>query len=138
MPSVASAGATDRMMARTVFKAVRAGSLGPRRYSSTSWAPVLGFLAGPRLRDFVFFMRVIPGGCGFEVYAGPRSPLERFQDLARSVGPRASGQARAGMGAAAAKIEVVDRRAIAGPVEQRTHGEELIERKIAMKDLATG
>jgi hypothetical protein len=35
MPSVVSAGAADRMVARTFFRVVRAGSGTPRRYSST-------------------------------------------------------------------------------------------------------
>ena len=42
------------------------------------------------------------------------------------------------MRAAAAQIQAFNRSLIACPVEQRPHGEELIEREFAVKDVASG
>src|SRR5258706_10152855 len=64
--------------------------------------------------------------CGLAMHAISHSPLDRFYDLSRGVRSRASCQARAGMRAAAAQIQVFDRCAVARPVQQRTHGEELV------------
>src|ERR1700691_4630612 len=63
---------------------------------------------------------------------------ERFRDLARSVGTRAPRQTRPGMRSVAAQIKVLNGCSIARPVEQRTHGEELIERELTVEDMAAG
>src|ERR1700690_3770928 len=119
MPSVASGGATERMTARTLFKVVRAGSGTRYRYSFT----VLGTFVGLPLFFFFTLTSLLP---------------QMLQYLSRRVRARAPGQACTRMGAAAAKIQVFDRRAIAGPVQQRAHGEKLVEREIAVEDLAAG
>src|SRR6266849_4152347 len=61
MASVASGGTADRIAARTLFKVLRAGSGMPARYSSTSFEATLAFAAGPRSREFAFFIRVKHG-----------------------------------------------------------------------------
>src|SRR5271166_4205782 len=62
MASVASAGTTDRITARTLFKVVRAGSGTPARYSSTSFGMTLPFAAGPRSRECAFFILLLSQG----------------------------------------------------------------------------
>src|ERR1700685_847302 len=73
-------------------------------------------------------------------FAGQRPALlfQFFEDLSRGVCSRASGQACAGMGSAAAQVEILDGRAIAHRIQQVAHGEELIKSKIAVKNLAAG
>src|SRR5437870_4649864 len=56
MASVASAGTTDRITARTLLKVLRAGSGTAARYASTVVGGVLPFAAEPRALDFDFFM----------------------------------------------------------------------------------
>src|SRR5256885_5080517 len=63
--------------------------------------------------------------------------LEAFQNLARGVGSRSPGQSCSRMGSATAKIEIFNRRFVTSPIQQRTHGEELVQREIAVKDLPT-
>src|SRR5580704_12907081 len=53
MASVASFGTADRIVARTLFKVLRAGSGTRDRYSSTSFG-------ASRLDEIAFFMRSLP------------------------------------------------------------------------------
>src|SRR3954466_6168395 len=64
--------------------------------------------------------------------------FQLFQNLSRR--NRAGGpcQSISGMSARAAQIEILDRRPISCPVQQRTHGENLVERQFAVKDVSTG
>src|ERR1700750_2126238 len=62
--------------------------------------------------------------------------LQVFQDFSCGVGARSARQSRARMRTAAAKIQVCDRGAVARPVEYWAHGEELVERQLAVEDLA--
>ena len=55
MTSVASGGTTDRILARIVFKVVRAGSGTPARYSSMLFGASLVFSAASRRAGFVPF-----------------------------------------------------------------------------------
>src|SRR5690348_18474733 len=64
--------------------------------------------------------------------------LQIFQNLPGCIRARPTGQARSGMRARSAQIEVANRRAIARPIQQWTHGEKLIERQLAVKDVAAG
>src|SRR5580693_1493497 len=73
---------------------------------------------------------------GPEARVTPKLLLDLLQNLTRGVRARASRQSGPGMRATATKIEVVDRRAVARPVEQWPHREKLIERQIAMEDLS--
>src|SRR5271157_1738586 len=59
MTSVASGGAADRIVARILFKVLRAGSGTPARYSSTFFGVTLPFAAVPRSLEFAFVIRVI-------------------------------------------------------------------------------
>src|SRR6266478_9275393 len=61
MASVASGGATDRIVARTLFKVLRAGSGTPARYSSMPFGAALPFMPEPRLPDFTFLIQLSPG-----------------------------------------------------------------------------
>src|SRR5579863_3789852 len=62
--------------------------------------------------------------------------LQLLQNLPRRVRTGAPCQANARMRPAAAQEQILNRRAVTGPVEQRTHGKELIERQIAVKNLS--
>ena len=42
------------------------------------------------------------------------------------------------MRSAPAQIKILNRRLVTRPIQQRTHGEELIQRQIAVEDLAAG
>src|SRR5579862_5690575 len=64
--------------------------------------------------------------------------LQVFQYLARGIRARTAGQSRAWMRSAPTQIQMLDRRAISRPVEQRTHGEELVKRKFSVEDLPAG
>src|SRR6185436_15635625 len=59
-------------------------------------------------------------------------------DLARGVLPRRSGEAVARMRARTAEIEPFDRRGVVGPAQRRPHGEQLVERELAMMNMAAG
>src|SRR5712692_841350 len=60
MASVASGGTAERIVARILFRVVRAGSGTAARYSSTFFAAALPFAAEARLPDFVFFIEDLP------------------------------------------------------------------------------
>ncbi|SRR6266851_1174789 len=63
MTSVASAGTTDRIAARTLFNVLRAGSGTAARYSSTVLGTALPFASEPRLADaLAFFIRTMITG----------------------------------------------------------------------------
>src|ERR1700736_2270856 len=62
--------------------------------------------------------------------------LQILQDLARGIGSRAARQARAGMRATSAQIQILNRRLVTRPVQQRPHGEKLVEGQIAVEDLS--
>src|ERR1700674_2053304 len=57
---MASGGAADRIIFRTLFKVLRAGSRTPARYSSTLFGTRLPFATEPRSPEFVFFIWVTP------------------------------------------------------------------------------
>ncbi len=59
MTSVPSGGTADRIVARILFKVLRAGSGTPARYSSTFLGATLPFADEPRPLEFAFFMREI-------------------------------------------------------------------------------
>src|SRR3977135_2005704 len=56
MPAVASAGPAERIVARILFKVLRAGSGTVARYSSTSFGATLAFAVEWLLPDFAFFI----------------------------------------------------------------------------------
>src|SRR5882762_4020892 len=62
--------------------------------------------------------------------------LQILQDLACGIGPRAARQARAGMRATSAQIQILNRRSVTRPIQQRPHGEKLVESQIAVEDLS--
>src|SRR5690348_1477886 len=69
----------------------------------------------------------------------PHSRLaEGVDDFAGGVGAGSAGEAVAGMRAGAAEKKATDGRFVAGPIEDRTHGEELIQGEFAVKDVAAG
>jgi hypothetical protein len=59
MVSVASGGTAARIAARILFKALRADSGIPARYSSMLFGAPLPLAAEARLPDFLFFMRLM-------------------------------------------------------------------------------
>ena len=59
-----------------------------------------------------------------------------LQDLARRILPGAAGEAVARVRARAAQVQARQRRAVVGPAQRRTHREELIERQLAVVDVA--
>src|SRR3954465_8617442 len=59
--------------------------------------------------------------------------LQFFQDFAGRVSAGASGESGAGVSSGAAEVQVLDRRAVACPVQQGTHGEELVQREFAVE-----
>src|SRR6476661_585228 len=61
-----------------------------------------------------------------------------FQNLARRVGARATRQACAGMSSRTAEVQIIDGRAIARPIQQRTHGEELVQRQFSVEYVPSG
>ena len=68
---------------------------------------------------------------------GPRILAEHVDDP-RPHAPGGAGEAVARVRARAAKVEPGDRSAVARPAEQRAHGEELVERQLAVEDVAAG
>src|ERR1700674_5867326 len=58
MPSVASGGTAERMVARIVFKVLRAGSETAARYLSTSFEPSSLFADGPRFVEAAFVVGI--------------------------------------------------------------------------------
>src|SRR5258708_18783160 len=58
MPSVASAGTAERMVARIVFKVLRAGSETAARYLSTSFEPSSLFADGRRFGEAAFVVGI--------------------------------------------------------------------------------
>src|SRR5207253_1892983 len=84
MVSVACGGTADRIAARILFKALRAGSGTPARYSSTFFGAPLLFAAELRLPDLTFFMRAMLQELPRQVHA----PLAHVQDLRPSAGLR--------------------------------------------------
>ena len=64
--------------------------------------------------------------------------FQRLEDFARGVLPGRPREAAAGMRARAAEKEPLDRRAVLRPAEHRPHREELIERQLAVMDVAAG
>jgi len=65
-----------------------------------------------------------------------RLGVNGFDDLAGGVEGRGGGQACAGMRAGAAEEEAANGCAIAGPTDERAHGEKLIEGEFAVGDVA--
>src|SRR6267378_4300011 len=68
MTSVASGGTAERIVARILFKVLRAGSGTLARYSSTSFGATLAFAVERPLPDFAFFIggrlsRTVKIGC---------------------------------------------------------------------------
>src|SRR6266853_2570526 len=59
-------------------------------------------------------------------------------DFASGVGAGNAGQAVAGMRAGAAKKKAADGRFVTRPIQNRAHGEELIESEFAVKNVAAG
>src|SRR3954465_4651040 len=59
--------------------------------------------------------------------------LQFFQDFAGRVSAGASGESGTGVSSGAAEVQVLDRRAVACPVQQGTHGEELVQREFAVE-----
>src|SRR5258707_4290238 len=72
------------------------------------------------------------------------APLQREEssevadDFADGVGARGSRQAVARMRAGTAEIKPTNRRFVTRPIENRPHGEELIERKLGVENVAAG
>ena len=60
------------------------------------------------------------------------------KDLPRRVLAGGAGDAAARMGSGAAQVQPVDRRAVLRPAEDRPHREQLIERRLAVKDVPAG
>jgi len=54
--------------------------------------------------------------------------IQLFQDFPGGIGARTASQSSSRMGTRAAKIQIRDRSRVPSPVEQRSHGEKLIER----------
>src|ERR1700683_621670 len=67
MVSVASAGTAARIAARILFKALRAGSGTPARYSSTLLGAAERFAAAPRVSDLLLFLFI------GQYYKGPET-----------------------------------------------------------------
>src|SRR5882762_11509818 len=84
---------------------------------------------------FIVFRVVLRAGRASRVSDSGSTALQIFQDLTCGIRPGTARQTGARMGSAPAQIQVRKGRAIARPVEQRTHGEELVERQLAMEDL---
>ena len=61
-----------------------------------------------------------------------------FDDLAGCVLARTAGQSGAGVSAGPAQVKTCDRSTVAGVPQQRAHGEKLLERQLAMIDVAAG
>ena len=62
--------------------------------------------------------------------------LEVAEDFAGGVGAGGSCDAVAGVGAVAAEVEALDRCGVAGPAENGTHGEDLVEGEFAVEGVA--
>src|SRR5882762_511999 len=79
-------------------------------------------------------------GSGGKAGASSRTPRssEVADDFAGSVGAGGAGEAVAGMRAGAAEEKAADGRFVARPIKNRAHGEELIEREFAVKNMAAG
>src|SRR6202040_2315376 len=61
-----------------------------------------------------------------------------LQNFACCVRARAAGEPRPGMRSVPTQIQILDRRAVPRPIQQRAHGKELVERKISVKNLPAG
>ena len=72
------------------------------------------------------------------IIAGLRLSLQRPENLARGVSARQAADAAARMGAGAAQEQPVNRRSILRVTENRPHREELVERQLAVMDVAIG
>src|SRR5256885_13073202 len=70
------------------------------------------------------------------LFSRPR-PLEVLNDLARSVAAVDAADATTGMRARTAEIEILDRRPVVGIAGHGPPGEELVEREVAVHDVAT-
>jgi hypothetical protein len=69
---------------------------------------------------------------------GGGSLPDLLKNLFRSQSPRTAVKAGSGMGAGPAQEEVRDRRVMARPAEHRARDEQLIERQLTVKDVASG
>jgi hypothetical protein len=85
MASVASGGTAERIAARILFKALRAGSGTPTRYSSTFFGArlPLAFAAELRVADFDFFMRAMLQEAPIRVYALTRRAAGKYEKCQR-------------------------------------------------------
>src|SRR6058998_2137817 len=88
MVSAASGGAADRIVARILFKVLRAGSGTRARYSSIFFGAPLPFAAEPRLPDFTFFMLAILREPPLQVHAPDRREAVRLFWLNSNWHPR--------------------------------------------------
>ena len=70
------------------------------------------------------------------ILARRRSALQLLEDLPRRVGAGAARDAAAGVCAATAEIQPLERGPVSRPPEQGTHREELVERLLAVEDVA--
>src|SRR6202034_2284033 len=61
--------------------------------------------------------------------------LQFLENFPRRVRSRSASQSHPRMRTAPTQIQILDGRAVSGPVEQRTHGKELIERQVTVKNL---
>src|SRR5436309_1061963 len=82
--------------------------------------------------------RPAPDRCG--AVSGPACPPapEILEYLPGRVPARRAHRAAAGVGAGAAHIKVTDGRPVPGPSPERPHGEQLVQRHVAVTDVATG
>src|SRR6266853_3593489 len=131
----------------TVWSGVTNQTSLPFRFKTEPIVPVIFIIAwSPLMRRFLAD-RKGKGIGGNYALGGPESTLRRVEDLPSvtkpiccitnsaegvdyfvgGVGSGGAGQAVAGVGAGAAKEEVADGGFVAGPVQDGTHGEELIE-----------
>src|SRR5437016_11191057 len=62
--------------------------------------------------------------------------LQIFQNLSRRIRSRPASQARSGMRARTAQIQISNRRAVSCPIEERAHGKKLIEGKFAVENVS--
>src|SRR5216684_706189 len=75
-------------------------------------------------------------------FAGDGNPeatsAEVAGDFTGGVGAGSAGETVAGVRAGTTQVEPANRRAVARPIEHRAHGEQLIERKFGVIDVAAG
>src|SRR5690349_18190841 len=65
-----------------------------------------------------------------------RLSFQLLQNFSRGVGAGGTGQTVSGMRSRAAKVQPPDRRAVARPVQQRAHGENLVQRQLTVENVA--